>query len=78
MKSKKLYNTLKKLTSECIDDIGLPKKPTVTALYEASQLCTKYEYEIKEKERLMLIETKAIADLDPDTNNNIVYKEFIK
>lgn len=44
----KLYSALKNLMSDCIDEMGLPQKPTILALDTARKAIRKYE---KEKKR---------------------------
>ncbi len=42
---KRLYEALKTLLSECVDEFGLPKKPTVITLYKAKKEVNRYEKE---------------------------------
>lgn len=58
----KLYNALKSVLYECVDEMGLPKKPTVKTLYKANKARIKYEYEVKRRE-------EPIVPI-PEINNN--------
>lgn len=51
MKSVKLYKALKELVNECVDEMGLPKKPNVVTLYRADKMINRYEKEQKRHER---------------------------
>ena len=44
---KKFYGVLKTFLFECIDEMGLPKKPTVKTLYKIKKIINKYEKEIR-------------------------------
>jgi len=46
----KLYDALKSVLHECIDEMGLPKKPTIKTLYKANKVLGKYEKEVKRRE----------------------------
>ncbi|RPI85147.1 MAG: hypothetical protein EHM34_02380 [Nitrosopumilales archaeon] len=50
MKSEKLYHALKALLTECVDNMGLPQKPTIKVLYKARDIVWKYEKEQKKHE----------------------------
>ena len=46
----KLYDALKSVLHECVDEMGLPQKPTVKTLYKANKVLGKYEKEVKRRE----------------------------
>ena len=50
----KLLNSLKKLLHACVDEMGLPKKPTIIALYKANSVIQKYERELKKRETTII------------------------
>jgi hypothetical protein len=52
MKKDRLYKVLKTLINECVDEMGLPKKPCVKAIHEANDVVEKYENELKENTRI--------------------------
>jgi hypothetical protein len=62
MKKDRLYKTLKTLVQECVDDMGLPKKPCVKVLYEAKYVIDKYETEEKEVSYLKNQQLKEIKE----------------
>ncbi|MFA5366328.1 MAG: hypothetical protein WC333_00195 [Dehalococcoidia bacterium] len=62
MKKDRLYKTLKALVQECVDEMGLPKKPCVKVLYEAKYVVEKHENEMSETSRLKELPLKEIKE----------------
>lgn len=45
----KLFRALEKLLTNCIDNVGMPKRPTAKQLHKASKALTDYENYAREK-----------------------------
>jgi hypothetical protein len=52
MKKDRLYKALKTLVQECVDEMGLPKKPCVKTIHEANDVIERYEIETNDISRL--------------------------
>lgn len=58
---KRLYETLKTLIYECVDEFGLPKKPTVKTLYKVKKEINRYERE-KDKPITVVAEKNVLEE----------------